>query len=92
MSQGARSEVLRLGQQACLEVDLNLIYNAKTNKVVITPVGSNTPVFDSTPVVKTTGQDFVLTTGMVCAAVAFLMVAATAVLFVVAKKKGLLAK
>ena len=92
MSQSARSQVLALGQKACAEVDLNLVYNSSTNKVIITPVGSTTPIFENTPVVKTTGQDFTLTTAMVVTAVAVVMVVCTAGLFVFSKKKGLLVK
>ncbi len=91
MSEEARSEVLALGQKACAEVDLSLVYMPKENNVVITPVGSNTPVFESTPVVKATGEDFTVTAGVMAAVVAAALALGTAVMFGVSKKKGLFA-
>lgn len=90
MGDAARSEVLKLGQSACAEVDLSLTYVPTSNQVVVTPVGSNTPVFESAPVVKTTGQDFALTAGLIGAVVVAVMALGSAVMFGVSKKNGLL--
>ncbi len=92
MGQEAKTKVLDLGVKACLEVDLQLVYNAAENHVVITPVGGTTPVFDSKPVVKATGEEFKLTAGTVAIGVAALLCVGVAVMFVVSKKTGLLAK
>ena len=92
MSQAARTEVLELGKDACAEVDLNLVYDAKANEVVITPVDSETPVFESAPVIKTTGESFPVTAASVVAAVSVVLVMGTVAMFVVAKKNGLLVK
>lgn len=92
MSEEAREEVLSLGQKACAEVDLKLTYIPKENDVVITPVDSNTPVFESAPVVKTTGELFTVNTGVVAAVIAVALVMGTAVIFGISKKNGLFAK
>ena len=92
MSEKAREEVLALGQKACAEVDLKLTYIPKDNDVVITPVGSNTPVFESAPVVKTTGEIFTVNAGVVAAVIAVALVMGTAVMFGISKKNGLFAK
>ncbi len=92
MSKDAKTKVLDLGVKACAEMDLKLVYNSAANQVIITPEGSTTPIFESTPLVKTTGQEFALTTGTVAAGLAVILVAGTAVMFVVSKKTGLLAK
>lgn len=89
MGAAARDEVLDLGQKACAEVELKLTYIPASNQVVITPVGSTTPVFESAPVIKTTGQDFAMTAGVVAAIVITMMVLGTAVMFVVSKKNKL---
>lgn len=92
MSDKAREEVLSLGQKACAEVDLKLTYIPKENDVVITPVGSNTPVFESAPVVKTTGEAFTVNAGVVACVIAVALVMGTAVMFGVSKKNGLFVK
>lgn len=92
MNAEARSKVLELGQKACAEVGLDLIYNGSTDQVIITPVGSTTPVFASSPLVKTTGENFVMTTGKLLLLVASVLIACTTGMFVIAKKKGLLVK
>ena len=92
MSQESRSAVLVLGQKACAEVDLNLVYNSAENKVVITTVKDGTVVFESAPVVKTTGEDFPITAATVGLAVVLTLAAGTAVMLVVSKRKGLLVK
>lgn len=92
MSQESRTAVLLLGQKACAEVDLNLVYNSAENKVVITTVKDGTVVFESAPIVKTTGEDFPITAMTIGLAVALVLVAGTATMFVVAKRKGLLVK
>ena len=90
MGEEARSKVLSLGQSACAEVDLSLTYIPTSNQVVVTPIGSNTPVFESAPVIKTTGQDFALTAGLIAVAVVAVMALGSAVMFGVSKKNGLL--
>lgn len=92
MSQESRSAVLVLGQKACAEVDLNLVYNSAENKVIITTVKDGTVVFESAPVVKTTGEDFPITAMTIGLAVVFVLVAGTAAMLVVSKRKGLLVK
>ena len=89
MSQEARSKVIELGQQACSEVNLNLVYDAKDHHVVITPVGSKTPVFESAPVVKTTGEEFPMTAGVVISCVVVAVFVGSAAMFVISKKNGL---
>ena len=89
MGDTARSEVLNLGKAACAEVDLQLTYVPKDNQVVITPVGSQTPVFESAPVVKTTGEDFAVTTNAIIAAVIAVLAIGAGAMFVVSKKNGL---
>lgn len=90
LDEAARAEILSLGQSACAEVDLVLTYAPTTNQVVVTPVGSNTPVFESAPVIKTTGQDFALTAGLIAVAVVAVITLGSAVMFGVSKKNGLL--
>ncbi len=90
MSTTARNKVLELGQKAAAEVELNLVYT--NGEVVITPVGSTTPVFSSAPVIKTTGEDFPITGSLVGAVVAVVLVLGTGAMFVVSKKFGLLVK
>lgn len=90
MGDAARAEVLELGQKACAEIDLSLTYVPASNQVVITPVGSTTPVFESAPVIKTTGQDFAVTAGLIAVAVVAVMALGSAVMFGVSKKNGLL--
>ena len=92
MSQESRSAVLQLGQKACAEVDLNLVYNSAENMVIITTVKDGTVVFESAPVVKTTGEDFPITALSIGLAVAVVLIAGTATMFVVSKRKGLLVK
>ena len=92
MSQESRSAVLVLGQKACAEVDLNLVYNSAENKVVITTVKDGTVVFESAPVVKTTGEDFPITAATIGLAVVLTLAAGTAMMLVVSKRKGLLVK
>lgn len=89
MGDTARSEVLNLGKAACAVVDLQLTYVPKDNQVVITPVGSQTPVFESAPVVKTTGEDFAVTTNAIIAAVIAVLAIGAGAMFVVSKKNGL---
>ena len=89
MSQEARNEVLALGQAACKEVELDLVYDAKDHHVVITPVGSNTPVFESAPIVKTTGEDFPVNATVIVASVVAAVFVGAAAMFVISKKNGL---
>jgi len=90
LGDAARSEVLKLGQSACAEIDLTLTYVPTSNQVVITPAGGNTPVFESAPVIKTTGQDFAVTAGMIAVAVVAVIALGSAVMLGVSKKNGLL--
>ena len=92
MGDADKAEVLKLGQVACEQVELTLTYNAKGQEVVITPVNSSTPVFESSPVVKTTGQDFPVTAATVGITLAVVLVLGTAVMFTVSKKNDLLVK
>lgn len=100
MSATARDEVLALGQSACKEVDLQLTYTPATNKVTISKVTTNpetgvtttTPVFDSAPVVKTTGQAVTVNAAFVGCVIAVVLAVGTCAMFVVAKKNGLLVK
>lgn len=90
MGTDARNELLALGQKACDEADLSLSYNSKTGSVEITHLASNTPVFQSSAIIKQTGEE---TFG----AKAFLLalslpVLATALMFGISKKKGLFVK
>lgn len=89
MSASARDEVLALGQKACAEVELKLTYIPASNQVVITPMGSNTPVFESAPVIKTTGQEFALNAGTIAAVIVTMMAIGTVAMFVVSKKNNL---
>ena len=92
MGEAARDEVLSLGRKACAEIDLTLTYSPTSKQVTITPVDSKTPVFESSPVVKTTGQDFPVDAAVIGAAIAVVVVMGTAVMFAVSKKNGLLVK
>ena len=89
LSAESRAEILSLGQKACAEVELTLNYVPTKNKVVITTKNENTPVFESAPVVKVTGEDFALNAGSVCVAVVVVMILGSAVMYGVSKKKGL---
>lgn len=92
MGETARKKVLDLGQKACEEVELKLTYDAKQKEVVITPENSSTPVFESAPVVKTTGEDFSVTAGVMIAAVVAVMAMGAVAVVGASKKNGLLAK
>lgn len=92
LPQEAREEILALGQAACEEVDLKLIYNSATHKVVITEAGSTTPVFENSAVIKTTGQAVTVDATFICVAVVICLVLSTGVMFVVSKRNGLLEK
>ena len=92
MSEEARQEVLQLGKDVCNEIDLNMSYNPSGNKVVITTQGSKTPLFESSNVIKTTGETFPMTASSVIAATVAILVMGTAAMFVFAKKNGLLVK
>ena len=92
MSDDARKKVLDLGQKACEEVELKLIYDSKEKEVVITAEDSTTPVFESAPIVKTTGEDFSVTAGVMIATVAAVLVMGAVAVAVITKKNGLLAK
>jgi len=89
MSATARDEVLQLGKDACAEVDLKLTYIPASNQVVITPMDNSTPVFESAPVIKYTGESFTLTAGFVAAAVIAMIALGTAAMYVVSKKNNM---
>ena len=80
-----KEEILELGQKACEVVDLTLTYDSTKTTVVITKVDSATgnpvEVFDSEPIIKTTGAS-VSVIVVTAAALAVIMVAA----FVLSKK------
>ena len=90
MSQAARTQVIALGQQICAEMDLTLSHSANTGKVTISDT-NGAVVYDNTAVIKTTGEDFVLTAGKIAAAIAVVMAAASVAMLATAKK-GLLVK
>lgn len=90
LSESARNEILALGQEACSHVDLNLKYTK--GKVVITEAGSNTPVFESAPLIKSTGSIITVDAAFVCMVVVLCLALSTGVMFVVSKKNGLLEK
>lgn len=91
MSASARQSVLRNGQDACAVVGATLVYDAATNKVVVTN-STNTVVFENTPLVKSTGEGFTMTTAVAGTVIALAVLGGTAVLFVTSKKNGLLVK
>lgn len=92
MDTSTRDELLSLGQQAATEVDLNLSFNAQDKQVTVTSSNTNTTLFTTGKVVKTTGEDFPVTAGMVITAVAVVLVLGTAAIFGASKKAGLLVK
>lgn len=92
MSAAARNQVLDLGKSACAEVDLQMSYNPKENAIVITKAGSSTPVFESSPIIKTTGQAITVDAAFVCTAVLLCLVLSVGVMFVISKKNGLFVK
>ena len=71
---------------------MKLIYDSKEKEVVITAEDSTTPVFESAPIVKTTGEDFSVTAGVMIATVAAVLVMGAVAVAVITKKNGLLAK
>ncbi len=80
-----KEKILKAGQDACAVVDLTLTYDAAEEHVVITKVdaatGNPVEVFDSEPIVKTTGAEISVIV-ITAASLAVVMVAA----FVVSKK------
>lgn len=92
MSDEAREELLALGQQACAEIDLKLSYSPKGQDVVITPVDSKTPVFESSSIIKSTGEAFTVNSGVVACVIAVALVMGTAMMFGISKKNGLFVK
>ena len=92
MDSSTLDAVLNLGQQAATEVKLNMSFDSQSNQVVISSKENNNTVFTTSGVIKTTGKDFTLTSGMVIAAVAAVLVLGTAAIFGVSKKAGLLVK
>lgn len=90
LSGDAREEILNLGKRACAEVDLNLVYNK--GDVVITEAGSNTPVFENSAVIKSTGSAITVDATFVAVAVVLCLALSTGVMFVVSKRNGLLEK
>ncbi len=89
LSQSAREEILALGKEACAEVELKMNYDSKDKQVVITPTNSKNPVFESSPIIKTTGEDFPVTAGTIITAVVAVLSIGAAAMFVVSKKNGL---
>ena len=86
----ARNEILALGQNACSEIDLDLTY--KKGKVIITEAGSNTPIFESSAVIKSTGSMITVDTTFVCVAVILCLALSIGAMFAISKKNGLLEK
>ena len=92
MSEAARNDMLELGKQACEAVDLQLTYSPATQTVKITAKGSNTPVFENSAVIKTTGQAVTIDAFFVCTAVAVCMVLSGGAMVWISKRSGLLEK
>lgn len=92
MDSSTLDAVLSLGQQAATEVKLNMSFDSQSNQVVISSKENNNTVFTTGGIIKTTGKDFTVTSGMVIAAVAAVLVLGTAAIFGVSKKAGLLVK
>ena len=88
----AREEILAIGQEACEVVELELTFDTQSNKVVITEEGSNTPVFENSAVIKSTGSLVTIDATFVCVAVALCLVLSTGAMFIISKKNGLLEK
>lgn len=88
MPKAAREEILALGQEACEEVDLDLVFD--NNKVVITDAKG--VVFKNSAVIKTTGQAITVDATFVCVATVLCLALATGVMFIVSKRNGLLEK
>lgn len=89
VSDATKSEVVKMGQEACEEVGLKLNYSPSSNKIVITSKDGNR-VFESSSAIKATGEDFTLNAGSVCTAIVVVMVLGCAVMFGISKKNGLL--
>lgn len=92
MDPSVRDQVLSLGQQAAAQVQLNMSYNAQDKQVTISSSANNSTVFTTGGVIKTTGEDFPITAGVLLAGIATVLVLGTAVIFGVSKKAGLLVK
>ena len=92
MDSSTLDAALNLGQQAATEVKLNMSFDSQSNQVVISSKENNNTVFTTGGIIKTTGKDFTVTSGMVIAAVAAVLVLGTAAIFGVSKKAGLLVK
>lgn len=92
MNSSTLDAVLSLGQQAATEVELNMSFDSQSNQVVISSKENSDTVFTTGGIIKTTGKDFTVTSGMVIAAVAAVLVLGTAAIFGVSKKAGLLVK
>ncbi|MBR5222645.1 MAG: hypothetical protein IKV81_00565 [Clostridia bacterium] len=87
----AKEKVLELGQKACKEVGLTLTYSSKDNKVIIKDA-KGVVAFENTPIVKTTGESFNVTSAVVITAISVVILAGVAYLVIVAKKKALFVK
>ena len=92
MDSATLDAVLSLGQQAATEVKLNMSFDGQSNQVIISSKENNQTVFTTGGIIKTTGKDFYVSSGMVIAAVAAVLVLGTAAIFGVSKKAGLLVK
>lgn len=92
MDSSTLDAVLSLGQQAATEVKLNMSFDSQSNQVIISSKENNNTVFTTGGIIKTTGKDFYVSSGMVIAAVAAVLVLGTAAIFGVSKKAGLLVK
>lgn len=91
MEISAKEKVLELGQKACKEVGLTLTYSPADNKVIIKDA-KGVVAFENTPVIKTTGEDFNVTSAVVITAVSVVVLAGVVYLVIVAKKKALFVK
>ncbi len=91
MEISAKEKVLDLGQKACKEIGLTLTYSSKDDKVIIKDA-KGVVAFENAPIVKTTGEDFSMTTTVAVTAVSVIVLGGLVALFIVAKKKALFVK
>ena len=91
MEISAKEKVLDLATKACKEVNLTLTYSPADNKVSIKDAKS-VVAFENTPVIKTTGEDFNVTSTVVIAVVSVAVIGGIIALYAVSKKNGLFVK
>lgn len=92
LDEATREQVLNLGKEACEQIGLSMSYNLQDKQMTITSSSTNSTVFVSSSVIKTTGEDFPVTAGTVLVSAAIVLAMGTAIIFGVSKKAGLLVK